>query len=94
MRTDHRVKQHMGSCGAMREKVMQRSGGAGSLIRVKSKEKDIRTTGMMSIDTILRRFTVEMLPIWRGKRAQEVFCCSSSFFFFLRLHKSQHVLWK
>lgn len=70
----------MGSYGAMREKVMHRSGGAGSLIRVKSREKDIRTTGTMSIDTILRRFTVEMMPIWRGKRAQEVFCCSSFFF--------------
>ena len=49
---------------------------------MKSREKDIRTTGTMSIDTILRGFTVEMMATWRGKRAQEVFCCFSCLFFF------------
>lgn len=38
-------------CGIMRKKVIQRTSGTGSLIRVKSREKAIKTIGTGSTGT-------------------------------------------
>lgn len=63
--------------GIMREKVIQRSNGAGSPIRVKSGEKDIQTIESVCI---LRNFTVKEMHYLEGEEGSRSFV----FFFFLR----------
>lgn len=64
--------------GIMREKVIQKSSGAGSPIRMKSGKKDIQTIGSVSTDTNSRNFTVKVIHYLEGEEGSRGFV----FFFF------------